>query len=178
MLNKFLIAWMLLLSVFIANAIEVDKSLEEIKRNNFQSVGQAEFSVLFWDIYQSELFTPSGIYQPITNDDPLLFQINYLRDITQKDLIEKTVEQWQHIGIEKVVYQNYVEQLQLLWPDITAGDQLALLVEPTQSHFYFNSQYLGTIDDSQFGQIFLDIWLSEKTSQPDLRQSLIGAQSE
>ena len=40
--------------------------------------------------------------------------------------------------------------------------------------FYFNKVHIGRIDDHTFGQIFLDIWLAEKTSQPKLRSQLLG----
>ncbi len=158
-------------------------------------VGSAKFSVLFWDIYQSSLYTSSGSFfgieylnkgdtankvnQTQPNDNkteqlPLLFEIEYLRDITQQDLISRTLEQWQHLNIDETDYNRFLPTLKSIWPDIKAGDSLALLVNDDSSHFYFNDDYIGTITQANFGPLFLAIWLSPDTSQPKLRKKLLG----
>jgi hypothetical protein len=129
---------------------------------------------LFWDIYTSQLFTTSGEYPLRDNNDHLLFDINYLTGIESEDLIKRTIEQWQHLGILKDKYQVYLPMLKDMWPDIREGDNLSILIEQDRSVFYFNKQYLGVIDDAEFGEMFLAIWLSEKTSQPSLRSELLS----
>lgn len=152
--------------------------LSQLKTQNFAVVGEATFSVLFWDIYKSKLLTTSGRYPVEVNHDNLLFDINYLTDITSKDLINNTIEQWQHLGIAAKTYQAYLPQLKILWPDIKEGDSLSLLIDQGRSFFYFNKQYIGAINEPEFGQIFLAIWLSEYTSQPKLRNQLLGNNDE
>ena len=44
-----------------------------------------------------------------------------------------------------------------------------------KSAFYFNDNLVGSIEDPMFGPLFVDIWLSEKTSEPKLRQQLLGS---
>jgi hypothetical protein len=89
-------------------------------------------------------------------------------------LIKRTVEQWQHQNIPKEVYQPYISQLNSIWPAITEGDSLAILVKKDSSIFYFNNQRIGIIEDNSFGRLFIDIWLNKKTSQPSLRKQLLG----
>jgi len=140
----------------------------------FVSIGEATFSVLFWDIYKSRLLTTTGSYPIEASQDSLLFDINYLTDISSKDLIKRTIEQWQHIGIATDKYTMYLPILSSIWPDIKDGDSLSLLIEQDRSIFYFNNTYIGVINNKDFGQMFIDIWLSEKTSQPRLRRDLLG----
>ncbi|MCF2949793.1 chalcone isomerase family protein [Paraglaciecola aquimarina] len=142
-----------------------------------KDVGEATFSVLFWDIYTSKLKTSTGKYPLENAEDNLLFQIHYLRDIKSEDLILRTIEQWQHLGVPEDKYQAYLPRLNTLWPDIKKGDSLALLINNHTSVFYFNDSYLGEITQAEFGQQFLDIWLSEKTSQPKLRLELLKGKS-
>ena len=40
--------------------------------------------------------------------------------------------------------------------------------------YYFDEQPIGIIQDKQFGDAFLAIWLSENTSEPGLRKQLLG----
>ncbi|WDE04189.1 chalcone isomerase family protein [Thalassomonas viridans] len=135
-------------------------------------VGQAQFSVLFWDIYQSRLYTSSGQFS--RDEKPLLFEINYQKDISRRELLSATIEQWQHLAVAEQDYQQYIPRLEALWPDISAGDSLTLFSDHRGSYFYFNGNYLGRITDAEFAGLFLDIWLSPKTSRPRLRQDLLG----
>ncbi len=149
----------------------ISDSLDE---KNFIPIGQTTFTVLFWDIYTSQLYTTSGEYPLRGGNDNLLFDINYLTGIESEDLIKRTVEQWQHLDIPEDKYQVYLPMLKGMWPDIQEGDNLSILIEQDRSVFYFNKQYLGIIDDAKFGEMFLAIWLSEKTSQPSLRNELLS----
>jgi hypothetical protein len=145
-----------------------------LESHTFQNLGSTTFSILFWDIYKSKLMSTSGEYPVNVNADKLIYQIEYLADISSDDLILRTVDQWEHLGISNKIYKDYLPQLKRIWPDIKAGDTLALLYQDQKSTFYFNDIFIGNIDNDAFGQIFLDIWLDEKTSQPTLRKELLG----
>jgi len=155
------------------NDIFIPQVLEDSFRSELFLLGQAEFSVLFWNIYNSKLYASSDNFNVKNIEQVTLFEINYLRDISKKDLIDKTIEQWSHIGLTSSTFGDYMPLLNQLWPNISKGDSLSLLVSKHQSAFYLNNQLLGTISDKDFGKNFLDIWLSEKTSQPKLRQQLL-----
>jgi len=151
-------------------------SLDElIKEKALNKHGTAKFSVLFWDIYQSHLWSSGEEYAQ--DNESHLLKIQYLRDIERDDLIEKTVEQWQHLNIPEKRYLPFVSTLKKLWPDINKGDSLALLKTKESSTFYYNDKEIGQIDDPYFSEIFLAIWLSPKTSQPKLREQLIKGKS-
>lgn len=156
-------------------AKQVENLNDYLSKNNLQEVGKARFSVLFWDIYDSKLFTSSGSY--LTNfpaNQTILFEIQYLRDINRDDLIDKTIDQWQYIGIKEKEYTSYIPLLQKIWPNIKANDKLALLIENESSQFFYNNQFIGRINQKQFHQNFINIWLSPETSQPKLRKALLG----
>lgn len=146
-----------------------------IAQHNFVATGETTFSLLFWDLYKSKLMTTTGDYPIAINNEKLIFHIEYLADIKSSDLIERTIEQWKHIGLKENEYQKYVNTLETIWPNIAEGDSLAMLMQKEESVFYYNDEYLGTIEDANFGQIFIDIWLSKNTSQPTLRAELLGA---
>ena len=158
-----------------AFSAEIKNNTDEvISFEGYHQLGQARFSILFFDIYRSRLFIKNERFNQ--NSKPYIFEITYLKDITNKDLVERTIEQWQHLSVDKMRYQQYIPKLLTLWPNITASDKLALLVHDKKSVFYYNNRFLGEISDSEFGDLFLDIWLSPQTSQPKLRQQLLGIQ--
>ncbi|MEW6998078.1 chalcone isomerase family protein [Colwelliaceae bacterium BS250] len=160
--------------VYSAHKLTQSKNLQTItQEHNFKVVGETTFSILFWDLYNSKLLTTSGKYPIKIENEKLIYEINYLTDISSDDLIERTVEQWQYQGVTTENYQAYLPLLKRIWPDINEGDTLTLFVHQGSSIFYFNQQYIGTIDETEFTQIFLDIWLAENTSEPKLRKELL-----
>lgn len=152
---------------------QLPKELSELA---FNKVGSAKFSVLFWDIYDSHLFTKSGRYQEQSDQD-VIFKIEYFRDISADELVKRTVEQWQHLKYKKSDYETFIPNLKRIWPDISAGDSLTLYRNNQSTEFYFNNMNIGVIDNEEFYKLFLAIWLSPDTSEPELRQSLIGIAS-
>ena len=160
-----------LLSLLFSTAPLADETNYPVLQAPLVEVGKAKFKVLFWDIYHSRLLSHNGQYD---RTPPYVLEIQYLRDIEKKDLLDRTIEQWQHLELAEAVYQDYIPLIDNLWPDIVKGDKLALLVTKDGSTFLFNDQLLGNIEDPEFSEHFLAIWLDEKTSQPKLRQKLIG----
>ena len=138
-----------------------------------QKVGETEMQVMFWRIYKAELYAESLPYQ--RDRYPQLLSITYLRSIEQGDLLDATQKQWKHLGIAASQQQEWLNKLAELWPNVDKGDKLNLLVDGQQhSHFFSSNDHLGSIDDPAFSEAFLDIWLSENTSHPRLRDQLIG----
>lgn len=154
--------------------VMADKLSKSYTEKYFQILGKAKFSFLFWDVYESQLLTSDG-QQPFSNlCQYSLFEINYLRDISQIELIDNTVEQWQHLALSESTYSAFLPLLKNIWPDIKTGDQLAMLNQADTTFFYLNQQKIGEIVDATFAKAFLNIWLDENTSEPKLRKKLLG----
>jgi hypothetical protein len=139
-------------------------------------VGEAKLRVMLWDVYRSALYTPTGQYEEGLK--PLQLRITYLRDIKAQQLVQQTAKEWRAQGVEHPNMTDWLAQLEALWPNVADGDTLILTVtEGGQSYFSFNERSLGEISDPDFGDLFAGIWLSPKTTRPELRAELIGEQS-
>lgn len=135
--------------------------------------GEAKLSVLFWDVYESALYTPVGACQPEAR--PLKLEITYLRDIPAADLIKQTRKEWEAQDLEHPKHPEWLATLGTLWPDVKEGDRLELHVDENNiSTFYFNGEKLGEIWEPLFGEHFAGIWLSPNTTRPELREALLG----
>ena len=130
--------------------------------------GQGEMSYLFWTLYSAEFYaTP-------TNSERAL-KLEYYRSIDSKDLVDATEDQWNKLGYSDSNIQRWLKPLYAMWPNVEEGSTLTIRVaEDNVSRFYFDEQPIGTIQDKQFGEAFLAIWLSENTSEPVLRKQLLG----
>lgn len=139
-----------------------------------QKVGEARLKVLFWSIYDSRLYTPSGEYD--TGERPLRLEIEYFMDIRAEALVDRTAKEWRQMGLEHPDQDAWLERLASLWPDIEDGDVFTLDVNSDEeARFAHNGEYLGTISADGFARQFLAIWLSEASSRPQLRAALVGA---
>lgn len=137
-------------------------------------VGQARLKVLFWNIYDSALYTPSGMWQ---GEGPFQLSLHYLLDIPVHQLIEQTDKAWREQGRTHPRQAEWLAQLKDIWPDITEGDNLVLSVAASgHSGFWFNGEYIGAIQDEDFGPLFGGIWLDADSPQPGLRAKLIASQ--
>lgn len=138
-----------------------------------EKVGEARLKVMFWSIYDSRLYMPDGRYEP--GKRPLRLELQYLRDIPSQELVKRTGKEWDGLGVPKEKQEGWMKKLQGLWPDINENDVLTLdLDADNHASFHHNGDYLGTIEDAEFGQNFIDIWLSPEGSRPEMRTALIG----
>lgn len=163
---------LLLLSVMLmsisANATD--------KLSDMTKHGEGIMKVMFWDVYKAELFSNQPQFD--IKQYPQALKITYLRDIKRQALLEATEDQWQHLAVPIKLQQRWLDQLDTIWPDIAEGDSItAVINQSRKSYFYLSKNqqttFLGSIDESEFGELFLAIWLSEQTSRPELRRQLI-----
>ena len=55
------------------------------------------------------------------------------------------------------------------------GDQLAFYIDAQGGgHFFFNQKWIGVINEPDFSQAFINIWLSDQSSYPRLAKRLRG----
>jgi hypothetical protein len=138
-----------------------------------QLVGEARLKVLLWSVYDSRLYTPDGDYRE--GQRPLRMEIEYLLDIESAKLVERTAQEWRAMGRSHPAEDAWLERLGALWPDIDSGDVIALELDAdNQATFFHNGDKLGNLEHPEFGQQFIDIWLSPDTTRPQLRLALLG----
>ncbi|KJY83216.1 periplasmic protein [Vibrio galatheae] len=144
-------------------------------------VGQAQLTVFLFDIYRSQLFTPSGHYalEQDISPHPLALSITYQRDISQQQLLDATLKQWAKLGYQKSKTSEWATKLETIFPDIEQGNNLTYVTDGSTGRFYYShseasQQLIGSIDEETFNDAFLAIWLSPETAYPQLRDGLIG----
>ncbi len=159
-------------SVLLLSSWTVSANASETPK--LQKCGEAKLRVLFWDVYESALFTPSGNYEPDAR--PFRLDIRYLRNISAENLISQTKKEWQSQGLTNPEQDSWLLTLAEMWPDVETGDTLALLVdENSHSQFSMNGVEIGRIESPQFSTAFAGIWLAASTTRPAMRAALIGA---
>ncbi|MGR4988446.1 MULTISPECIES: chalcone isomerase family protein [Vibrio] len=148
----------------------------------WQTVGEAQLTWFVFDIYKSRLKAPGGQYL-VSSDvspHPFALEINYQRDISKEQLLDVTDEQWQKLGFTQAYRQQWISELNTMFPDIKKGDELTYLTDGTNGQLIYRKagrepyQTVGYVRDEHLNDAFLSIWLSPQTAFPKLRKQLIG----
>ena len=166
------------LSTSSTSAATTPKSLtlDEIAVRYFSApatVGQARLKIMFWKIYDAHLVAPEGAY---VDDAPFALSLTYLRDFDGEEIASRSVDEMRDLGYDdEVDLAKWFEQMRSVFPNVKEGENITgVLDENRHTHFYHNGKKVGTIDDKTFGQSFFDIWLSDETSEPEMREQLLG----
>lgn len=161
-----------LLSVAIATLLL--SATAQANPQRLKPVGEATMTWWGFPLYQATLKTPTGEYQE--RQYPLYLELTYARRIKSEWILQATDQQWQHLGVAEDKRQAWLSDLATLFPDVQTGDRLALYMPSAQQHqFYHNGKVLGRVNDPAFAEQFLAIWLSPRTSRPEIRAQLIQA---
>lgn len=149
---------------------------------DWKKVGSATLTWGFWTIYDSELRTPNGQYNDKSNA-PLALVITYRRNIDAEDLLDATVDQWEHLGYSKQQIADWLPEMTGVWPNVSKGDRLIYVLQSNAGQFYYQPRLgapslSGTLSTPALAKAFSAIWLSPSTSYPSLRLALIGRKPE
>jgi hypothetical protein len=138
-----------------------------------EKVGHGRLSVMFWDVYDASLYAPNGKWD---KSAPFALQLFYLRDIPGKKIADRSIEEIRNQGFQdEVRLADWHAQMIRIFPDVDKNTSLTGIYTDTGGTIFLSgSKEIGRINDPVFGKYFFDIWLSEKTSAPDLRQKLLG----
>lgn len=137
-----------------------------------------EASLRYWGmrIYHARLWALPTFRSERPAEHPLVLELEYLRDLKGGAIAERSLAEMLRAGpIPEPQAQQWLTQMQRLFPDVKAGDRLTGQHMPGQGAlFAYNGRTVGRIDDPDFSQRFFGIWLAPTTSQPDMRTALLG----
>ena len=137
------------------------------------SVGTGRLTYLFWDVYDATLYAPKGEW---SREKPFALTLHYLRHLDGHAIADRSVQEMRQQGFDdEVRLATWHTQMQDIFPDVQDGTKLTgIFVPGGATEFYLGDQHIGAIHDPMFGQWFFNIWLSEYTSEPQLRRKLLG----
>jgi hypothetical protein len=138
--------------------------------------GSAWMRFLGLRVYEARLWTgPTAVPQDWATA-PLALEIEYARSLKGAAIAERSLVEMRRQGeIEATTAQRWLAAMKQLFPDVGAGDRLTALNRPGVGlQFFANGQLRGAVDEPDFAQRFLGIWLARQTSEPVLRAALLG----
>jgi len=139
------------------------------------ALGSARLRFFGLNVYDSRLYVPHG-FQPVSYaQSPFALELSYLRSLRGKLIAERSLKEMIRVNPPPPEVQTrWLGDMEKAFPDVDAGDRITGIHKPgSGARFWFNSQLRATIADPEFSARFFGIWLSEATSEPDLRRELL-----
>ena len=129
-------------------------------------------------IFDARLWTPTPIAGDIA-DQPLALELIYARSISGAQIVSSSLREMARVGsFSEAQATRWSQAMAKLFPDVSAGDRITGVQRPGQSaRFFFNGILRGEVADALFTRLFFGIWLSARTSEPQLRQQLLNGGS-
>lgn len=152
-------------------------SADEVSDHSHLPVrGSGTYSWFFIDVYIATLYTPIAHSNKDLYQAPLRLRLKYLRDFKGSDIADRSRSEMESAGVGAELLDKWQPLMNKFFPDVKKGDSIEALYTPNKAiQFYLNKKrLLGESKDAQFAKAFLNIWLGEKTSAPDLRRKLLA----
>jgi hypothetical protein len=168
-------AWLMLALATVALPLQA----ADPTQFGLQKIGEGRMKFFGISLYKASLWSADAIGQPDPTREPVLLRINYERDISRDRIMSITREEWRRLEVAEPGQQAiWLNQLEALLPNVRTGDQLASLTVPSEAtRFYLGDKEIGTIDDPDFGEAFLAIWLDPRARAGKLRAALLAESS-
>lgn len=139
--------------------------------------GEARLRFLGLHVYDIRLWTPGSRVQAQSwTASPLALEIAYARALLGRLVAERSLKEMARTSpVPPEAGERWLQLMTQLFPDIQAGDRLTGLYRPEgEARFFHNGQDRGVVRDPEFARRFFGIWLAEATSEPALRDRLLG----
>lgn len=148
------------------------------KTDDMVLLGTALKKFLAFRVVTVDLYIGSGYdADDVLTDVPKRLEVNYHVNIPKHELERATIK-----GIEKnfnaeqmSTLMPQIDQINSYYPDIKAGDQIAVSYVPQQgSRVELNGQVQGIVPGTDFANAFFSIWVGENPVDQRAKLKLLG----
>lgn len=136
-------------------------------------LGTGTLSKLWFKGYDAALWTDASDW---SLDSTYALALEYGMSFSTDELVERSIKEINRVHSLSQDEQNtYSDKLNSVFRDVSKNDVITALHEPSKGvTFYYNGSKTGVISDKTFAKRFMSIWMGSKTSEPELRQALLG----
>lgn len=141
-----------------------------------QLIGSGTLRWMGLRVYDARLWAAEALSAETWASRPFALELQYARALPGRRIAERSlVEMRRQRELPAADAERWLDALQRLFPDVAAGDRISGVHKPGQSaRFHVNGRLAGELTDAEFARLFFGVWLSPQTSEPSLRDALLG----
>ena len=140
-------------------------------------VGQATLRKLLLNVYDATLWSDAS---PFAMNKPLALTLKYRMNFAADEIIDRSIDEMNHAQkLSAEQEASYRTILSKAIPAVKEGDRITALYNGANSIlFSHNGTATHSVSNRAFATAFLGIWLAPTTTEPELREKLIGNATE
>lgn len=142
-----------------------------------QALGQGRLRVWGFEVYDASLWAGPGFDGQRYAEQRFALELHYLRAFKGRDIAARSIDEMRALDrISPEQATRWQQAMDTLFPDVQRGDRITGVHVPgSGARFYLNGRLRGELADADFSRLFFGIWLSPRSSQPALRDTLLQA---
>ena len=127
-------------------------------------------------IYDGRLWVGAAAPGSDWQATPFALELQYLRSLKGELIAERSLKEMRRQGeIDEVTAERWLGQMKQIFPDVQSGHRITGVNVPgVGARFFSNGQPRGELREADFARYFFGIWLSPRTSEPAMREQLLG----
>jgi Chalcone isomerase-like len=138
--------------------------------------GSARLRFLGLSVYEARLWSAVPVASGNWAAAPLALEIEYARSLSGQRIAERSLEEMRRQGeIATAAAERWLGAMKTVFPDVREGDRITGVHRPGVGlRFFVNGVLKGEVRDAEFARLFVGIWLSPRSSEPAMRDALMG----
>jgi hypothetical protein len=139
--------------------------------------GSGRLSFLGLHVYDARLWVADDFSVDRLDAVPYAIELEYARTLYGKLIAERSLGEMKRVpGIAGAQADRWLAWMTQTFPDVNKGDRITGVHRPAESaRVFVNGSLRGELRDAEFARRFFGIWLGPQTSEPGLRERLLGA---
>ena len=139
-------------------------------------LGSGTLRFLGLRVYDGLLWVGAGAPGSDWQATPLALELQYQRNLKGELIAERSLKEMRRQGeIDEVTAERWLGNMKQLFPDVEPGHRITGVNLPgVGARFFVNGQLRGELREVDFARFFFGIWLSPRTSEPAMREQLLG----
>jgi hypothetical protein len=139
-------------------------------------LGSGRLTFLGLHVYDARLWTDDQFAADRFDRHALALELQYGRTLYGRLIAERSLEEMKRQGrLTDEQGERWLASMKQAFPDVNKGDRITGVQRPGEStRIFVNGTLRGELRDAEFTRRFFGIWLAPQTSEPKLRQSLLG----
>jgi Chalcone isomerase-like len=144
--------------------------------NAAKLMGQGKLTYFGLHVYDARLWVQDGFKAADFVRVPLALELEYARTLYGKLIAERSLDEMKRGGdVTDSKANEWLTQMKTLFTDVNKGDRITGIQVPgVATRIFINGKLRGEVRDAEFTRLFFGIWLSPRTSEPKLRDALLG----
>ena len=153
----------------------LNKEKKEIIKTYFQNIyliGEANYSFLFWNVYDAQLYSPQKTF----NFEKFALILRYNKEIVKEILVKETIEdmmQQKYLSKDKI--KSWTNIFNSIYQKVSVGSRfMCIKIKKNKSLFFYEGKKILESNDEEFINLFFNIWLRKDSKNPTFSKKLLG----